>query len=325
MSAEKHDDGQKTVLGQTGNFDGIDVIDVILARPATADFIAAKIYRYFVRQELSSALQQQLGGLLRQHKYQLAPLLKTIFLSKDFYSAASYGTSIKSPVQLVISTYRKLGLKRVPGAPDFNDITAALGQRLFYPPTVAGWAQGRSWITPGLLLARGNFVYDVFFPDISFIPHDRYPRDTKIRLVDAKIAQGVDISTATVPGGIDTGNMAMSNMMADRDEDFNTRYGSYKGWQMAIQKVKPIPRSTARIDLRSMVLNAELATVEQVVDAFLQRFLRVPVEPAYRTQMIAFLERELGTKHIQTAVTYLEEPLRRLLHLIMSAPEYQLG
>ncbi len=325
VSADKHDDGPKTVLGQTGNFDGVDIIDVILAQPATANFIAGKIYRYLVREDLSAALQQQLGDLLRQHQYEIGPFLKTLFLSKDFYSVVSYGTAIKSPVQLVISTYRKLGLDRVPGAPDFNDVTAALGQRLFYPPTVAGWAQGRSWITPGLLLARGNFVYDVFFPDINFIPHDRYPRDGKIRLVDRKIAQGVDISAATVPGGIDSGSMAESNTMADRDEAFNTRYGSYKGWQMAIQKVNPISRDTARIDLRSIMLNAELTTVEQVVDALLQRFLRVPLDPAYRTQMIDFLAQELGTQDIQAASTYLEEPLRRLLHLIMSAPEYQLG
>lgn len=325
VSADKHDDSSKTVLGQTGNFNGIDVIDVILAQPATANFIAGKIYRYFVREDLSAELQQQLGDILRQHEYEIAPLLKTLFLSKDFYSAASYGTSIKSPVQLVISTYRKLDLDHLPGAPDFNDVTGALGQRLFYPPTVAGWAQGRSWITPGLLLARGNFVYDMFFPNISFIPHDRYPRDGKIRLVDRKIAQGFDISAATVPGGIDSGSMVESNMMADRDEAFNTRYGSYKGWQMAIQRVKPSPRDTARVGLRSMVLNTELTTVEQVVDVFLQRFLRVPVDPTYRTQMIAFLEQELGTQDIQAASTYLEEPLRRLLHLIMSAPEYQLG
>ncbi len=325
VNAEKHDEGEKTVLGQTGNFDGIDVVDVILAQPATANFIAGKLYRYFVREDLSEALQQRLGDVLRQHKYHLAPLLKTIFLSKDFYSAASYGTAIKSPIQLVISTYRKLGLAEIPGAPDFNDVTAALGQRLFYPPTVAGWAQGRSWITPGLLLARGNFVYDVFFPDINFIPHDRYPRDGKIRLVNDKIAQGLDISTATVPGGIDQGAMAMSNMMADRDEDFNTRYGSYKGWQMAIQRVKPIPRHTAPMALRQMVLEAELTTTEQVVDAFLQRFLRVPVDAAYRARLIAFLEGELGTQQIEAAMTYLEEPLRLLLHLIMSTPEYQLG
>ena len=121
------------------------------------------------------------------------------------------------------------------------------------PSTVAGWAHGRSWITPGLLLARGDFAHDVLFSDINYIPYDRYPRSGLIRRVSEKISQGLDISRATIPDG--AGAMAMSNVMADRDEDFNTRYGSYKGWQLAIQKVsRPIPRQTAPLDLRAMVL-----------------------------------------------------------------------
>jgi hypothetical protein len=163
------------VLGKSGNFDGVDVIEVILSHPVTAEYISGKIYRYFVRQELSADMNRQLGSLLRQANYEIAPLLETIFLSRDFYSAASTGTRIKPPVELVVSTYRKMGLKEVPGVPDFNEVTESLGQKLFYPPTVAGWAHGRSWITPGLLLARGNFVYDTVFPDINFLPPDRYP------------------------------------------------------------------------------------------------------------------------------------------------------
>ncbi len=96
--------------------------------------------------------------------YEIKPLLEKIFLSRDFYSPASVGTQIKSPVELAISTYRKLGQKSVPGVPDFNLATGALGQQLFSPPTVAGWAGGQSWITPGLLLERGNFARDVLFP-----------------------------------------------------------------------------------------------------------------------------------------------------------------
>jgi Protein of unknown function (DUF1800) len=323
VHADQHDAGDKTILGRTGNFNGVDVIDLILAQPATANFIAGKIYRYFVRQELSPTVQEQLGTVLRDNKYELAPLLQTIFLSKDFYSPPAYGTHIKSPVHLVVSTYRKLGLTEVPGVPDFNEVTAALGQQLFYPPTVAGWAHGRSWITPGLLLARGNFVYDVLFPDITFVPHDRYPRDDTIRQVSDNLVRGMDITSATVP---DSGGVrAMSNVMADRDEDFNTRYASFKGWQMAIERVKPIPRHTAQVNLQAMVLSAGLETSEQVVDYFLKRFLRLPLDAAQRQQLIAFLEAELGTTHIQEAATYLEEPLRMLVHLILSAPEYQLG
>ena len=174
VNKDQHDDGEKTFLGKTGRFDGVNVIDIILQQPATADFIAGKIYRYFVREDLSPELQKQLGSVLRDHDYQIAPLLETIFLSRDFYSPASVGTQIKSPVELAVSTYRKLGLGNVPGVPDFNVATGALGQRLFAPPTVAGWAGGTSWITPGLLLERANFGRDVLFPDINFLPPDRF-------------------------------------------------------------------------------------------------------------------------------------------------------
>jgi len=324
VNREQHDDAEKTVLGRRGRLDGVDVIDVILAQPATADFIAGKIYRSLVRQELSPALRARLGAVLRDNGYAVAPLLRTIFLSKDFYSPASFGTHIKSPVELVVSTYKKLGLREVPGVPDFNEVTGSLGQHLFYPPTVAGWAPGRAWITPGLLLERGNFARDVLFPDINFIPPDRYPPDRNVREVSERIAQGQDITSATM-GERGDGEMAMSNAMADRDEDFNTRYGSFRGWQMAIQKVKPVPRATARLDLTAMVEAAGLRTTPEVVDYFAGRLLSVALDAGERQRLIDFLNGELGGDQVAAAGSYLEEPLRMLLHLIMSTPEYQLG
>jgi hypothetical protein len=324
VNREQHDDGEKTVLGRTGRFDGVDVIDIILEQPVTAEFIAGKIYRFFVREAPSPELRTRLGAALRDNRHEAAPLLRTIFLSRDFYSPPAWGTHIKSPVELAVSTCRKLGLTEVPGVPDFNEVTSSLGQTLFRPPTVAGWAQGRSWITPGLLMERGNYARDVLFPDINFVPPDRYPDDETIRVVAGKVARGLDITSATMPAG-KGGEMSMSNMMADRDEDFNTRYGSFRGWQMAIQKVKPIPRATAQIDLAAMVKAEGLETTEEVVDYFLARFLRVAPDAAQRTRLIQFLDGELGTNLIHAAETYLDDPLRMLLHLIMSMPEYQLG
>ncbi len=325
----KHDDGTKTVLQQTGDFDGVAVIDIILQQPVTAEFVAAKIYRFFVRQEISPQTRTQLGKILRDNHYEIAPLLETIFLSKDFYSAPAYATHIKGPVELVVSTYKRLGLKEVPGVPDFNDVTGSLGQHLFHPPTVAGWAQGKSWITPALLIERGNFAQDVMFPDVTYIPADRYPvypTGDEIRAVHEKIRAGYDISTATKPVGKDEqSGMAMSNMMADRDEDFNTRFASYRGWQMAVEKVKPIARNTAHPDLTAMVITAGCKNSADVVDYFDRRFLRVPLEPAIRTQLTDFLKRELATDDLEQAQTYMEDPLRVLLHLMMSLPEYQLG
>ena len=164
----------------------------------------------------------------------------------------------------------------------------------------------------------------MLFPDIAFIPPDRYPSDERIREVSDKIAQGLDITSATMGGRAD-GEMAMSNKMADRDEDFNTRYASFRGWQMSIERVKPIPRHTAQLALTAIVRSEGLQTTAQVVDYFLMRFLRVPLAPDDRQRLIDFLGAELGTDRVEVAETYLEEPLRVLLHLIMSTPEYELG
>ena len=287
------------------------------------DYIADKIYRYFVREDLSPELQKKLGAILRQNHYEITPLLETIFWSRDFYSPASVGTQIKSPVQLAVSTYKKLGQTNIPGVPDFNQATSALGQQLFSPPTVAGWAGGQSWITPGLLLERGNLARDILFPDISFLPPDRYTGGGEVRRVAERIRQGMDITTATMDDS-KSGDRAESNKNADRDEDFNTRYGSFRGSQMAIQRVKPIPRDTAQINLSKMILDQHLANTTQVVDYLIHRFMRVPPGDEARRKLIAFLNNDLGATDIAVAQTYMEDSLRLVLHLIMSQPEYQL-
>ncbi|MAC70737.1 MAG: hypothetical protein CMP84_11090 [Gammaproteobacteria bacterium] len=326
FNEDLHDDGVKTFLGRTGNFDGEDIIDIIMEQPVTAEYIAGKLYRFFVRDNLSPALQSKLGSVFRNADYEISALLETVFLSRDFYSQASVGTHIKSPVELAVSTYRKLGLNEAPGVPDFNRSTGALGQTLFRPPTVAGWAGGRSWITPGLLLARGNFARDLLFPDINFIPPDRRNGSREIQSVARRIRDGLDITTATQPSNIGEGQiMAESNMLADRDEDFNTRYGSFRGWQMAIEKVKPIPRHTARLDFSGDILQLELTSTAEVVDYFIERFMRVAPGADARRMLVNFLNEELGTSNIEEAQTYMEDALRMMVHLLLSQPEYQLS
>ncbi len=324
INKDQHDDGDKTFLGKTGRFDGVDVIDIIMQQPVTAEYIAGKLYRYFARQDLSPELQKQLGAVLRQNKYDLAPLLEKIFLSRDFYSVASVGTRIQGPVELVVTTYKKLGLKSVPGVPDFNLVTGGLGQQLFSAPTVAGWPSGQSWITPGLLLERANFGRDVLFPDISFLPPDRYTGGGEVRRVADRIRRGMDISTATKDDA-KTGDMAESNMNADRDEDFNTRYGSFRGSQLAIERVKALPRDAANVNLSQMILDAKVQNTTQAVDYLIHRFMRVPPGTDAKQKLVAFLNKDLGTTDIAVAQTYMEESLRLVLHLIMSQPEYQLG
>lgn len=326
INEQQHDDGVKNFLGHSGNFDGIQIIDLIMEQPVTAEYIASKIYRFFVREDISPAMSNQLGNVLRNADYDVATLLETIFLSNDFYSAPSVGSQIKSPVQLAVSTYRKLGLEDAPGVPDFNRATGALSQSLFRPPTVAGWAGGRSWMTPGLLLERGNFARDVLFPDINFVPPDRVNGSAEIRSVADRIRQGQDITSATQPSSLGEGGiMAESNMLADRDEEFNTRYGSFRGWQMAIERVKPLSRHTARMNLSKMILEQDIATTDEAVNYLLARFMRVQPGNETRSMLVSFLNQDLGTSSIVDAQSYMEDSLRLVLHLIMSQPEYQLS
>src|SRR5262249_12023733 len=137
-----------------------------------------------------------------------------------------------------------------------------------------------------------------------------------------RIREGADITTATAQA--EGTQVAESNMAADRDEDFNTRYASYRGWQMAIQRVKAIPRDTAQVDLSAMVPTSKLKTTTHVVDYLLARFMRVPPGDDARKRLVKFLDGDLGTSDISVADTYMEDSLRLTLHLIMSLPEYQL-
>ena len=330
IDAERHDDGPKTVFGREARFDGVQVIDLILEQPATADYIASRIYRYFVRDEISPQMQRRLGAVLRDNRYELAPLLETIFLSRDFYSAASVGTRIKSPVELIVSTYRKLGLHQVPGLPDFNEVSRALGQQMLHPPTVAGWAYGNAWITPGLLIERGNFVRDVMFPDFMLVSNDRYPLilvGNEVRAVHERISRGLDVTAATMPESAAMGDGAAMSEAArklDREEAFNTRYGSYRGWQKAVELIKPIPRTFARVDLGAIVLVGGARNSGDAVDLLAQRFFSVPVAIDDRAAWAAFLTEQLGTDSIERARTYMEDALRMTLHLMLSSPDYQL-
>jgi uncharacterized protein (DUF1800 family) len=316
FDAAQHDFGDKTFLGRSGALDGADIIDTILAQPVTAEYVGGKLYRHFVRDEMSSAIAADLGRTFRDSGYQIKPLLKHIFLSRDFYSPPSVATQIKTPVHLVVSTYRKLGLTEIPTIPDFGRMTSALGQSLFNPPNVAGWAGGRTWITPSTLLQRGNLLRDVLFPNIAgFRPPDRAMSATDAR-VGQRLAQGMDITEATKESE-DAGRMAESNMMVDRDEDYNTRYAGYKGYLLAFERTKLIPRRPAPLDLTSLVRTAGADTPEKIVDHFLRRFISTPTAARDRALLVGFLAGK-GPR-------FSEESLRELLYLVWSMPAYQLG
>jgi uncharacterized protein (DUF1800 family) len=322
VDPEKHDAGAKTFLGRSGNFDGVDVLKIIFEQPVTAEFLAAKIYRFLVRDELSAGLKKQLGTVLRDADYEVKPLLTAILRSKDFYSGSSYGGHIKSPVEHVVAMMKHLGTDAMPGVPDFNQATISMGQHLLNPPSVAGWAGGRAWITPGLLIARGNVARDVLIPDMTGFRDWNFLAGSD-DVLGQRLRDGYDIGAATAVG--DPANMSEFDRVAlERDERFNTRISGYIGWEQAARKLIPTPRDAARFDLTAMVLASGAKTTADAVDYLLGRMLRVPAAQPMREALVGFLTAELGTDDLDRAKTYMEDPLRMTAHLVMSTPEYQI-
>ena len=318
----KHDEGVKTFLGRTGHFDGVDAVKIIFEQPVTAEYLAGKIYRFLVRDELSSELRTKLGAVLRGHDYEIKPLLAVIFSSRDFYSQASYGGHIKGPVEHMIAMMKHLDVDELPGVPDFNQSTISMGQHLLNPPSVAGWAGGKAWITPGLLIARGNIAREVLIPDMTGFRDWNFTAGTD-DVLGQRLRDGYDIGAATAVS--DPANMSAFDRAAlERDEQFNTRISGYIGWEQAARKLIPTPRHAARFDLTQMVVAGSCRTTAEAVDYLLWRLLRVPAAQPTRDAFVSFLTGELGTETIERARSYMEDALRMTTHLIMSTPEYQI-
>ncbi|MEQ1899428.1 MAG: DUF1800 domain-containing protein [Devosia sp.] len=319
IDADKHDGGSKRFLGREGAFKGEDILAIILEQEQTAVYIASNLYRFFVREEISQAFAAELGTLLRENGYEIAPFLRTLFMSEDFYSPPSMGTHIKSPVELIVSTYRKLGVRELPGIPDPYTVSKTLGQILLYPPTVAGWSEGRSWITPGLLYERANFAREVLFPNvIEFVDPNNDP-GTEIKRVNRNILDGMEITAATLEDG------AALSSAGGIQETFNTRYASLAGYQEALRRLKPIPRAAARFDLTTTIHKAGAKTTTEAVDVVLALLLCVPLSASARISLITTLTEELGTDQLAEAESYMEYGLRLVAHLVMSSPQYQLA
>jgi uncharacterized protein (DUF1800 family) len=155
-----HDDGPKTVFGQTGNFTGEQVLGMIVAKSECATFIGAKIWRYFVQDEPPPALVAALGREFQSHGMDLRHLMNKVFRSQEFYAPGVMLAQIKSPVQWLIDATRQLETA-LPTKPMSLAILGSLGQDLFQPPNVKGWPGGITWITTSSLLDRYNFAAEL--------------------------------------------------------------------------------------------------------------------------------------------------------------------
>jgi len=150
-----HEPGDKQLLGVDAP-DGDAVCRIAAGQPACARFLTAKLWQFYVSPEPAEDVIALLAERWREHELEVAWLVRTLLASRAFYSAESYRSLVKSPVDLVVGTIRALGAQ-----PDFEACARAcsdMGQDLFEPPGVQGWAGGEAWIHSASWLARTNYA-----------------------------------------------------------------------------------------------------------------------------------------------------------------------
>ena len=171
---DDHDDGEKTFLGETGNFNGEDIIAIICKNPATAGFIARHLYHYFIADELPVPQWSHFPPLNPQaievmtHAYfesghSIKAMLRALFLSDSFKSPVSRNARVKSPIELVVGTIRLAGGYDSPTSDVYDHIAASgyMGQDIYAPPSVEGWMGGADWISTGSMVMRVNFAGEI--------------------------------------------------------------------------------------------------------------------------------------------------------------------
>ena len=149
---KQHDFGEKTFRGKTGNFDGDDILDQLLADKQTARFISNRIYQWFVNAGTpNEAFVSSMADRFFGSGYDIADLMRFVFASEVFKS--SLGARIKSPVELICGLDKNFRI-RFELEENALFVQRMLGQELLYPPSVAGWKEGTGWIDSNSLMLR---------------------------------------------------------------------------------------------------------------------------------------------------------------------------
>jgi uncharacterized protein (DUF1800 family) len=164
----RHDFGSKTFMGRAGNFDGDDIIDMVLEQPQVASTITEKIWRAFISQTPDPQEVSRLASLLRANDYELKPLMQSMLTSRAFRDPQTYGAMIKSPVDLIVGTLRVFQFPMGDGR-GIVQASRRLGQDLMDPPNVKGWPGGTRWISSDTLMMRRQ-ILDRFLRGMEMLP-----------------------------------------------------------------------------------------------------------------------------------------------------------
>ena len=158
-----HDDGEKTFLGETGNFNGEEIIEIIVRQQATARFVCTRLFQFFAADEVDDDGESVVEAMMQSYfdsGYEIRAVLRTLFLSDYFTADKARHARVKGPVELLVGAIRQAGSYRTPtlGVHQLAYQGFFMGQGLLQPPSVEGWHEGMEWIDSGSLVERVNFV-----------------------------------------------------------------------------------------------------------------------------------------------------------------------
>ena len=157
----QYDTEIKRILGKEGVLDGDSVVDILVAQPACARFLALKLYRLFVNEfdTPEPAFLEPVAVRLRESGYQIQAAVEMVLRSRTFHATANQASKVRSPVELAVGTVRALEILNPCPSPE--SIAAActrMGEALYAPPNVAGWPGGTEWINTASSLERANLL-----------------------------------------------------------------------------------------------------------------------------------------------------------------------
>ncbi len=172
FTESRFDDSTKNFMGQTGNFNYEDIINIIFTKEETSKFICRKLYKEFVYFEPDEAIVSELASILRSSNYELKPVLSRLLKSSLFHNEQIIGAKIKSPVEFIITAAKQFNVKN----PDYEDLRRTAndaGQTLFAPPNVAGWEGDKTWITTNTLPERNIFTDNIIEDRVNVLEFAR--------------------------------------------------------------------------------------------------------------------------------------------------------
>jgi uncharacterized protein (DUF1800 family) len=312
-----HDGGVKTFMGRRGAFNGNDILDIIFEKPETAEFIAAKLWAYFAYEDPEPELRGELGRMLYGSGYDLRPFLRSVFLSRAFYSERAMGTRIKSPAELVVGLADLLEIQDDPLVKEYLLFSMSrMGQNLFHAPNVKGWPGGRHWINSGTLLTRYNasaFLVQGIVADASpgfrRMAVERYRGNRRFRREMAELSRR---------------RREAQRPAAEREADMSMEMLPARMAGEDLEGPERIQLPEAPVDIRKFYAAYEGIELPEVAEALAERLYCVPLRGGQVLQIAQGLS---GGKPLTAPfepARWPEAPLRDTLHLMLSAAEFQL-